>query len=103
MCRRNERPEIGIGRSGRANLQVLHARDELVEQDVAGFGPHGHRHRYGHAAFTGRAVAGANEGIDGLIHVGVGHHDHVVLGAAEALHALAGGTPAAIDVFRNWR
>ena len=40
--------------------------------------------------FAGRAVAGADQRIDGLVHVGVGHDHHVVLRAAEALHAFTG-------------
>ena len=34
---------------------------------------------------AGRAVTGADQRVDRLIHVGIGHDDHVVLGAAEAL------------------
>ena len=33
--------------------------------------------------------AGAHGGVGGGLEVGVGQHDHVVLGAAERLHALA--------------
>ena len=42
-----------------------------------------------HAALAGRAVGGADQRVDGLVEVGVGHHHHVVLGAAQRLHALA--------------
>ncbi len=47
------------------------------------------------------AVAGADQRVDGLIQVGVGHHDHVVLGAAEALCALAVRGRARVDVLRD--
>jgi hypothetical protein len=49
--------------------------------------------RDGHAALAGRAVAGADRGVGGQLHVGVGQHDHVVLGAAQRLHALAVRVP----------
>ena len=38
-----------------------------------------------------------------MVHVGVGHHHHVVLGAAEALHALARRRAARIDVLGDRR
>ena len=38
-----------------------------------------------HAALAGAAVPGSDQRIDGLIEVGVGHDDHVVLCATEAL------------------
>jgi hypothetical protein len=43
-------------------------------------------------------VAGADQGVDRLVHVRVGHHHHMVLGAAEALHAFSRGASARIDV-----
>jgi hypothetical protein len=80
------------GRS-RADLQAFDARDQLVHQPVGGVLADRNGNRDRHAALAGRAVAGADQRIDGLIHVGVGHDDHVVLGAAEALHALAAAQP----------
>ena len=56
-----------------------------------------------HAALAGRAVAGAHQGVDGLVHVGVGHDDHVVLGAAERLDALTGRGAARVDVLGDRR
>ena len=47
------------------------------------------------------AVPGANQRISGLVHVGVGHDDHVVLGTTKALHAFAVGAASAVDVFGN--
>ena len=41
--------------------------------------------------------------VDGLVDHGVGHHDHVVLGAAERLHALAGLGRALVDEPRDRR
>ena len=65
---------------------------------IGGLLADGHRDRDRHAAFAGRAVAGADQRIDGLVHVGVGHDDHVVFRAAEALHAFAGRAAARVDV-----
>ena len=50
---------------------------------------HRHRDRNRHATFARRAVSRADQGVDRLVHVGVRHDDHVVLGAAEALHAFS--------------
>ncbi len=58
-----------------------------------------HRDRDRHAALARRAVARADQRVDRLVHVGVGHHHHVVLGAAEALHALSRRRAARIDIF----
>ena len=85
----DQRAEIGRGIGRGADLQALDARDQLVHQPVGGVLADRHGDRDRHAALAGRAVAGADQGVDGLVHVGVGHDDHVVLGAAEALHALA--------------
>ena len=71
---------------------------ELVQERFRGALADRHGDGDGHAALSGRAVAGADQGVDGLVHVGVGHDDHVVLGAAEALRALARRRGAGIDV-----
>ena len=42
-----------------------------------------------HAALAGGAVGGADGRVGGHVDVGVGQDDHVVLRAAERLHALA--------------
>ena len=57
----------------------------------------------GHAAFTSGAKASAHQGVHGLVHVGVRHDDHVVLGPTQGLAALAVGRSSGIDVLRNWR
>ena len=72
-------------------------------QRVGGLAADRHRDRDRHAALAGRAVAGADQGIDRLVHIGVRHHDHVVLGAAEALHAFAVGAAGRIDIFGDRR
>ena len=60
-----------------------------------------HRDRDGHAPLTGAAVARADERVDGLVEIGVGHHDHVVLRAAEALRALPVRGGGGVDVLRD--
>ncbi len=49
----------------------------------------GHHDRHGHAALARRAVGGRHRGVGSQVHVGVGQHDHVVLGPAQRLHPLA--------------
>ena len=66
--------------------------------DPVGDVAHQHRHRDRHAALAGRAVGRADQRVDRLLEVGVGHHDHVVLGAAERLHALAVARAGLVDV-----
>ena len=69
------------------------ASDERVGR-VADRDEHGH----GHAALAGRAVAGADGGVGRHLDVGVREDDHVVLGAAQGLDALAGLRPRLVDV-----
>ena len=53
----------------------------------------------GHAALAGAAVGGGDDGGGGEFGVGVGDDEQVVLGAAEAEHALAeGGAPCVEDL-----
>ena len=54
--------------------------------------------RDGHAPLAGRAVAGRHRGVGGHVDVGVGQHDHVVLGPAEGLHPLAVRGAGLVDV-----
>ena len=100
---RDHRAVVGLRVGGGADLEALDARDELLHQHVGGLLADRHRDRDRHAALAGRAVAGADQRIDRLVHVGVRHHDHVVLGAAEALHALAVRAAGRIDVFGDRR
>ena len=87
----------GVG----ADLERLDLGDQLLDQRVGGLLADGHRHRDRHATLAGGAVARAHQRVGGLVEVRVGHDDHVVLGAAEALHALAGRGAARIDVMRD--
>ena len=79
------------------------ARNQFLHQPVGRGLADGHRDRDRHAALAGRAVARADQRIDGLVHVGIRHDDGVVLGAAKALRALAGGGGALIDILRDRR
>ena len=112
----DEAEDFGLGRLGDdgaeidvlaggvgADLEGLDAGDELFDQRVGGGLAHGDGDRDRHAALAGRTVAGADQRIDGLVEIGVGHDDHVVLGAAEALDAFAVRAAAAVDVLRDRR
>ena len=85
---------VGIG----TDAQALDLGRQLLDEAVGGFLADRNGDVDGHAAFAGRTVAGAHQGVDGLVEVGVGHDDHVVLGAAEALGALAVGRGGTVDV-----
>ena len=82
-------PKSAEGSVDGPTFSALHPRDQRLDQTIGRLLPDGYRHGDGHAAFAGGAVTGADQRIDGLVHVGIGHDDHVVLGAAETLHALA--------------
>ena len=104
-------PRLGFGGDHRthldarlvilADLQRAHLRRQLLDEPVGGVVTHGQNGRDRHAALAGRAIGRAHGGIDGLVHIGVGHDDHVVLRAAQRLHALAVGAAARIDVFAD--
>ena len=68
-------------------------------EGVGGLGAYGYGDGDGHAALAGGAVGGTDEGVGGLVEVGVGHDDHVVFGSAEGLYSFAGGGAGAVDVF----
>ena len=72
--------------------------DERVA-DVADCDRDGDRH----AALAGRAVAGADQRVGGLVEIRVGHHDEMVLRAAERLHALAVLRAVRVDVLGDRR
>ena len=57
----------------------------------------GHDDRPGHAALPGGAERRADDAADRLVDHRVGHDDHVVLGPAEGLDALAGLRRALVD------
>ena len=59
---------------------------------------HGEQHGDGHAALARGAVGGAHRRVRRQVHVRVGQHDHVVLGPAQGLHALAVARARLVDV-----
>ena len=67
----------------------LHAR----EQGLGGAVSHRHGDRDGHAPLPGRAISRAGQRVGGLVHIRIGHHDHVVLRPAQSLHPLTGWVP----------
>ena len=69
-------------------FSAAHARRQPLDQRVADVAD---RDRDGdrHAALACRAVSRAHQRVGRLVEVGVGHHDHVVLRAAQRLHPLA--------------
>jgi hypothetical protein len=66
-------------------------RHQLLAQGDGGLLADRHDHRQGHAALAGRAVGRADDVGHGLVEVGVGQDDPVVLGPAHGLHPLAVG------------
>ena len=100
--RRDQRPHVGARRAAVVDRQLANARRELRDELVGDAADDdGDRDR--HAALAGRAVAGADQRVGGLLEVGVGHDDHVVLGAAERLHAFAVPRSFGIDVLGDGR
>ena len=107
VCFGDERAEIGLA-GGRvpgavADAEVGDAGFELADEGVGGALADGDGDADGHAALTCRAVGRADEGVGGLVEIGVRHDDHVVLRAAERLDALAGGGAGAVDVLGDGR
>ena len=93
-------------RAGRGAVGDLEARDTLLhprEQCLGRTFADGDRHRDRHASLARRTEGCARERVRRLVHVRIRHDDHVILRAAQGLHALAGGRAAAIHVFRNRR
>ena len=84
---------------------TLQLRDALLQQrhELVGRVADADEHRDRHAALAGRAVARRHRGVRRELHVGVGQHDHVVLRAAERLHALAVLGAGLVDVLRDRR
>ena len=93
----DHRPHVGVGLGAVGDGQAGHPVGDPADQVVADR-VDGDDHRDGHAALAGRAVAGAHRGVGRGVEVGVGQHDHVVLGAAESLHPLAGLCRGLVDV-----
>ncbi len=93
----DERAHLG-GRVGAgADLDLLGTFADLLDQRVADGTDRDDRGDR-HAALAGRAVGRAHRRVRRRVEVGVGQHQHVVLGAAEGLHALAVRGGGGVDV-----
>src|SRR6266542_3789010 len=86
---RDDRADVDALLDPVAHLQVGGRLAQRGHELVVGIADRDH-HRPGHATLAGRAETGGDQAVDGLVHDGVGHDDHVVLGPAERLDALAG-------------
>ena len=84
-----------------AHPQVVDPFNQPGAQAIRGLIADRNRDADRHATLACAAVARADQRVDGLVEVGVGHHDHVILRAAEALRALAVGRGARVDVLRD--
>ena len=83
-------------------LSAAHAGQQLFDQRIARLAD-GDRHRDGHAALACRTIGCTHHRVGCLVHIGIGHDDHVVLGPAESLHALILRGARVIDVFGDGR
>jgi len=99
---RDDRAHLGVELHAVLDLERAGALGQLRDDPVADVA-HQHRHADGHAAFAGRAVASADQRVHGLLEIRVGHHHHVVLRAAQRLHALAVVRAGLVDVLRDRR
>ena len=84
------------------DFQGLGAFGKFLDQLVGDI-THGHRNRDRHAALARGTISRTDQRVHGLIEVGIGHHDQMILRAAERLHAFATRRAGAINVFRNRR
>ena len=84
----DERAHLRRGVGAGTDDELVEPEADRVDERIADVAD-GHDHAHGHAPLAGRAVGGAHRGVGGQVEVGVGQHDHVVLGAAERLHPLA--------------
>ncbi len=98
----DQRAHLVVGLVARTDLDVGDAVGDLADQlvvDRVGREQDADRH----APLAGRTVRGADGRVGGHVEVGVGEHEHVVLGAAEGLHALAVRRPGLVDVLGDRR
>ena len=102
MLARDQRAHLGALLEPRPDRDL---RQPFLNRRHQRIGHLAHREhdRDGHATLAGRAVRRAHRRIRGHVDVGVGEHDHVVLRAAQRLHALAVLRPVLVDVARDRR
>ena len=73
-------------------------RSAILLDELVGDAPDGDHRGDRHAALPRRAEAGVDRGVGREVEVGVGKHHHVVLRAAQGLHALAVRGAGLVDV-----
>ena len=86
-----------------ADLQRPHLWRQLRHKAVRRLVANRQHRRDRHAALAGRAIGRAHRRVDSLVHIGVGHDDHVVLRPAQRLHPLAVRTATRIDILADRR
>ena len=99
---RDDRAHRHAGLEAVADLDLLRLVHELLDHDVVG-GADAEHDAVREAALAGAAEARLGAHLRGARHVGVRHHEHEVLRAAQGLHALALLGAALVDVVRDRR
>ena len=102
MPGRDDRTHVDVGLEPIAQSQAFRGCQQPLAQRLVRRA-RGDDHTAGETALTGAAEQGLADVRNGSVHVGVGHHDHVILRAAERLHALAVLRGFQIDEFRDRR
>jgi hypothetical protein len=98
----DQRPHLRRRIGSRPQPQGLDTPGQRADEGVAGLG-HGNGDRDRHATLAGRSVSRAHQRIGSARNVGVGHDDHVVLGACQRLNAFAMSGGGDIDVTGDGR
>ena len=102
VLRGDQGSHFGALLQARGHLDLAQTLDHFRHQRIGRIADRD-ENRDRHAAFTGGAVSGRDGSIGSEIHVGVGEHDHVVLGAAKSGHALSCLGAGLIDVASDGR
>ena len=101
-CRGDDRAVIHIlARCIWADFEFFDAGNQRFDQTIRGVFANGDCNRNCHAAFASGTVTCANQRVSCLIHIRVGHDDHVVFGTTEALNAFAIRAACCIDIFSD--
>src|SRR5699024_7279055 len=89
---------FGTGIHAIADLEGLDALGQAGNDFVSGIT---HQNSYGnsHATLASRTKARPDQGVNGLINVGIGHDDQVVFGATQCLYPFAKMRATLVDVF----
>ena len=82
---RDQRAHVVVVVGAGTDFERLNLRQQFFEQRLGGI-TNSDDGRNRHAALAGGAVTGANECVGRLFHIGVRHHDQVILGTAQRLN-----------------